>query len=501
MTEPTTDRPPAPVAVSAPVLPSTADAVPYVPVSWMAVAAGLAAGLLVLLMVVLGFVAFRAHKPLLEDWLLALAAAAVVLSFAARRVVRNSEGTRTGVLFGIDLPNAAWWTGLVLGLGYTAYLLAIAFAISRDAKAEAGRWADYVLKGDPENLTRAFYRTRNPGERATIRPDDRGYMEGRWGAEFVAFQQCDLARLAARSRGECRFTIGGVHDWAYEPTGVRCKVGGTITSPEGVFPVVIELRGFDPVPGAEGAGGRQWQVAFTQTGYVNRDQVQLTPYGWYMVQLDVTAADYGRRFVAACAGGPERRAVAFREFVRPDDPVLRPLTPATVAGLGALPLLGWAGSAKVQEYIGDQLFRLPGGAAPSEGQKKEFLHSWRSVGILRAGERLRENTGVHDELKLTAAAVEVRVPVEIPAAGVQADGSAARGRVVVECTDPEVLATIKRLHETAADPDRTAAAPPDDLLRKAIPWKVTRIETDLRMVSIRPQGPGGGPPPPGGPTP
>jgi hypothetical protein len=253
------------------------------------------------------------------------------------------------------------------------------------------------------------------------------------------------------------------------------------------------------VPGAEGAGGRQWQVAFTQTGYVNRDQVQLTPYGWYLVQLDVTAADYGRRFIAACGGGPERRATAYREFVRPDDPALRPLTPAALAGLGAPTLLGWVGSPNVQDYIGEQLFRLPGGAAPSDGQKQEFLRSWRDSGILRAGERLRDNADIHDELKLTDTATEVRVPVEIPAAGVQADGFVIRGRVVVACTDPEVRATVRHLRETAADPNRTAAAQPDDLPKKPIRWTITRIETDLKKVSTRPTGPGGGQPMPGGP--
>ena len=76
--------------------------------------------------------AFLAKKPLVQAELLALPAIGVVLCFAARRVIRNSEGTRTGE----NLANTAWWICVIAGLGYAAYLLAIDFAIRRDAKAE-----------------------------------------------------------------------------------------------------------------------------------------------------------------------------------------------------------------------------------------------------------------------------------------------------------------------------------------------------------------------------
>jgi hypothetical protein len=91
---------------SAPALPSTADPIPYVPISWMAVAAITVASLFVGLLIVLGLSAFLAKKPLIQPELLALPAVGIVLSFAARRVIRNAEGTRTGE----SLVNRAWWT-------------------------------------------------------------------------------------------------------------------------------------------------------------------------------------------------------------------------------------------------------------------------------------------------------------------------------------------------------------------------------------------------------
>src|SRR5262245_39841596 len=115
-------------ATPAPALASTADTVPYVPVSWMAVAAITVAGLFVIVLVLLAFSALLANNPRVQPELLALRALGIVLGFAARRVIRNSEGTRTGE----NLANMAWWISLVAGLGYAAYLLAIDYSVRRD---------------------------------------------------------------------------------------------------------------------------------------------------------------------------------------------------------------------------------------------------------------------------------------------------------------------------------------------------------------------------------
>ena len=64
-----------------PSLPSTADTTPYVPVSWMAVAAIAVAGLFALLLLAFGAAAFTNKKPLLMEGLLALPVIAVVLEF------------------------------------------------------------------------------------------------------------------------------------------------------------------------------------------------------------------------------------------------------------------------------------------------------------------------------------------------------------------------------------------------------------------------------------
>src|SRR5437879_3514558 len=116
-----------------PALASTADQTPYLPISWMAVAADTAAGLFLTALTALGIAAFWGKKPLIIPELLILPVIGGVLSFAARRMIRNSEGTRTGE----RQANAAWWTCVVVGLGYAAYLFAIDYSIRREARTEA----------------------------------------------------------------------------------------------------------------------------------------------------------------------------------------------------------------------------------------------------------------------------------------------------------------------------------------------------------------------------
>lgn len=494
MAEPTPTRAPAPLSISPPALGSTADAVPYVPVSWLAVAAMSVAGLFALLLVVLGLVAFRSHRPLLEEELLVLAVVAIVLSFAARRVIRNSEGTRTGLVRGVDLPNAAWWTALVLGLVYVAYLFAIDFAIRQDAKGEVQRWADFILADD---LTRAFYRTRDPGERAAYRADDADKLKGRWGGDYSAFAQSDLVRVVKRNPGACAFEVGGLREWSAKPTGVECTVSGTLTCPEGAFPVAVGLKAVDARPGAEGGGGRQWQVMMPSTGYVQRDQVRLTPYGWFVIQLEVSGGDVGRQFIAQCGYAREGRLEAVRRFTAGGhDPMLKPLTlgsfHARSAVLGMAGGLAWTPGPAYYERTAAMLYTSDDGKPPSDTQKEAFRTAWATTGIIRAGDRLQNGPPPVDVLAFTDIAVELRVPIEIPISQKKGDLAAARGWVVVACTDPEVVAEVKRLRDAAPSAPRTAA-PPEDLRRKPIDWAVTRIETDMKVIRSQPPGGPGGP--------
>jgi hypothetical protein len=489
---------------SAPALPSTADQVPYVPVSWMAVGAAAVAGLLVVLLLFFGFYAFRWHRPMLETELFALALAAIILSFVARRVVRNSEGTRTGALFGIDLPNAAWWTGLVLGLGYLSYYFAIDYSVRKDAQNEVKTWADYVFKGDPESLTRAFYRTQDPSQRRQIRPDDAAQMEGRWRNDFIGFRQCDLVRMAARNTDN-HFELGGLQDWSFKQTGVECVFTAKLTNAEGTFPIAVPLKAVEAA--TEGAG-RQWQVLFTAAGYIQKEQAQLTPYGWFVGHLSITGTEAGRNFISACSNR-ETRPYAVLDFAEIDaqhKAFLRPLTAdaqkARTAVIGLRGEFAWRPGPEFYNYTADLLFALPGGARPSPQQSSSFRDAWDKVGIVRAGERLRDSTDLNEQLSFADSHIEIRVPIEIPISASKGEVKAARGRVVLVCKDPAILSELKRLRAEANPADSTPL-PPKGLMDRIIPWRVLWIESDLKAIHVVQQRPGqspGGPGGPGGPA-
>jgi hypothetical protein len=495
----TSSTPPA-----APALPSTADAVPYVPVSWFAVAAAACAGLFAVLLLVLGVVAFKERRPLVGFGLLfvVMAVVSLVLSFVARRTIRNSEGTRTGVLFGIDLPNAAWWTALVLLLGYLAYGFAIDYSIQQDAKAEVQRWGGQVVKGE---LAAAFLRTREPDQRKGMSPNNARDIEDRWGAEFLAFRQCDLVRVTARNPDQCQFEVGGVRQWSMADKVISCTVTGTLRCPEGVFPVQVALQATEAVAGTEGPVGRQWKVVLDQAGFVQADRIRVTPYGWLVSRLQMTGNDYGRQFLSMCGLGREGRLVAYLEYTpNRTDPFLRPFTPdgraARLAVVGTTAGMGWNPGPEYFDHTADRLFTRPGGEKPTADQAKVFRAAWGTVGIVPPGSRISNSPDQQAQLTFTGQAVEVLVPVEIPLPSTsRTEMAAARGRIVVACTDPRVLADLDRLRkEGAANPDQTTPTPPDDIRSRAIPWTVLRVESDLQRVAsqgipgpTRPPGPGG----------
>ena len=144
MAEPTTST--APGQPRPPALPSTADSVPYVPVSWMAVGAAVVAALFLIVLLVSGYSAYKSRRPMIgaPELMFSLAAVAVLLSFAARRMIRDSDGTRTGQLFNINLPVVSWWVGLIGFLGYGAYFLAIEYSIQRETKGEVSRGVEFI---------------------------------------------------------------------------------------------------------------------------------------------------------------------------------------------------------------------------------------------------------------------------------------------------------------------------------------------------------------------
>lgn len=529
MAEPTT--PPA-GSSRPPALPSTADAQPYVPVSWMAVAAAAVAAVFVIVLIVAGYGAYRSKRPLILPEILILPAVSIVLCFVAWRMIRNSEGTRTGELFNISLPKFAAWTSLILFLGYFTYLSAIDYSIRRDAEGEVTKWVELIRKADDPSgadpIDVAFLRTLDPANRGNYtRLTDRGELrkklQDRYRDELIAFRQSDFIRIAERNRESSEFEPGGLRDWVYKENGIECVYTGTYKCPEGTFPLAIPLKGIEAGTGSDGAAiGRQWQVVQSSSGFIQRDKAKITPYGWMLMTLERSGADYCAHIVMLSNMGPGIRPYIYQLFAAGgQDPIVwcRYLTviprsgspekdvptgpwfevfttmPGTVAAGGGL-VMSHPFNADYQAFLQQRFLRLPGGGEPSTAQRDKFIKNWTEErGITQTGGALRTNPDINPTIHWSPAVIEVRFPVEIPFT----DGTAARGRLVVECTDPTVLAELQSLRQSA-DPNRTTAPDQREVMTRQFPWKLVRIESDMYPVRPMglgsPDGPGGGPPRP-----
>jgi hypothetical protein len=496
-----------------PALRSTSDATPYVPVSWMAVAADLAAGLFVALLLLFGgSAAFKDRKPLIMPSLLIVAGIGVVLSFAARRMIRNSEGTRTGE----NLANAAWWTCVVGGLGYTAYLFGIEYSIQSDAKEQARQWVEQIKNGEYD---RAFVKTLDPSLRAKARSDDPTALIAANRDSYVMFSQLDIVRLARRNPGAIEFEPKTLRDWAYRPGLIDCVFTGVVKCPEGTFPVEIPLKGSEGLIGAEGGGVRQWFVeAARPGGLIQVNSATLTQYGWRVTEMEMSGGEFGRSFLAGVRNGPEFYPLLYQLMVNPTAnrdfwagvPFLFRLWGTHVR----VPAAAVAFTPDYFAHRWDQFLRMPDWEKATDEERKKFddfrpkfLTIWNTMGVVGAGRpnggRLpgNENIDAHNLVTITDTAVEVRVPCEIPAlAG--GDKLASRGRVVVVCDDKETIAELKRLREEAKGGSQSSARPPD-FGKRQFRWRVVAIESDMQELSATPQGGQGGPggamppPPPG----
>jgi hypothetical protein len=467
----------------APALPSTADTVPYVPVSWMAVAAIGVSCVFVGILVALGVSAFLAKKPLIQPELLVFPVLGIVLSFAARRLIRNSEGTRTGE----NLANTAWWISLIAGLGYAAYLLAIDFAIRRDARATLDRWIEKVKAADDESINAAFLWTREPSQRGQISPKDTDQILGRFREEYVGFKQSDLILVARRNRGECEIVPEGVKDWMYRAGGIDCAFTGTLKCPEGRFPFLVGLRGIEATGGE--SGGRQWWVIHAPNGYIQRDKLRLTPYGWMMSELENSGMSFATQFFLSLRSGPPAIPYAFQAMMRPDPKwpyrvwqTLAVTVPGRVAVGGGLT----AATPYTPEFVSysfpNQFYRALGGGEPTAEQRAQFKINWETSGLLPAGGRLRNNPDTHPMVVVAGSAIEVHVPCELPFPGEEAT-AAARARLVVACTDPDVVRELSQLR-SEANPETATSVPPSGMGQRDFKWRLVRLESDMVKVQL-----------------
>jgi hypothetical protein len=269
-----------------------ADEVAYRPLSGFAVAGFIVSALFAVLVVATTIVALVQGIPFFFPfWLMLLPpAGGLVLSLLGQQQIRNSEGTRAGLV----LARAGVWISVFTGLGYFSYYYVTGLAIISQANnfllvkegADSGFFPRLEKSDDPVELRSAYLLTLPATARGGMRPEDAAGMtqvhdqpskDGGVG-RLTVFSRSQLVRVfnkAAQAAGPIVIEPLGVNSWGYEANSYKVVRNYRVRAPE------VELEMLVPVQSTEGekAGQvRQWFVGFSQI-QIDPSKRKSTPLG------------------------------------------------------------------------------------------------------------------------------------------------------------------------------------------------------------------------------
>ncbi len=480
---------------------TTGNAEGYAPISWTAIASLAVAVAFLALTAWRAAVAIGDRQSLIEPRLLVFPFAAVLLAFVARRQILGSEGTRTGLRY----ANAAWYIAAVGGLTYATYLFAIEYTISRDAKREFLAFANRLVDLKPANpvdpgLYAAVYALIPPGARGSVGGDgDAAGMDAGFKDVVLGFRSTDLVRVCSRNTGRVTFATTGLVDWEQKPRLITCTIKARMTCPEGDFDLVVPMRAE-----VEDNRQRRWMVVAGKEGFVRGRR--LTPYGWLVEGVEQA----GRQVVSDlmyALSRPNTSNLALMGFVLPDSDLARAskLTDAmnasvvgrsAVAGpLGIVPAL----PPNAEPTLAG-LFARPDGKPLTENERRMFREAWANPQRITApGVSLKTNADAATQLLLGDGTVTLSQSAEVVLSQEGQAPPTARAKVLLSlpaAAEAELAAELNRLRDASATAVKLDEVPPDLVAKcRALPWRVSRIVSDLKAVPVARDGPGG---PPGG---
>jgi hypothetical protein len=483
---------------TSPKLTQTTDALPYAPISLFAVAAAVSALIFALIFTLLAISSILKKQPMIMTELLFLPALTLVLAFAAFCHIRNSEGTRTGKLFGINLVSMAAGIALLVGAGYAAYLGAIEFAVRKDAENVFVEWTNNLKELNPTDsndvgIARAVHRTLEPSAQARIPASDVAGLRAAYAENYLQFSQCDMVRICRRNPGKVEFKPLGLVEWVRKQQRVMCTLNADVISPEGVHTISLKMIA-DIAPN----GQRLWGLE-NKPAYVTSRR--LTPYGKKVEELEIVGGLIAQRFIEplgpqfiARMSNPDdvdalhrRLYIDFMHNTYPpakDYPLLGvPMRTALGGGIATYepPAIGY------EKKLFDSIFQpiLPAaGLSPDDKLKLEaeakqkFIQVWNGNRFARPGSMLRNSKDVFPILTLDDKSVRCSVPLEMVLPGSETPSNTARGRVILESIDPETIAELNSLRGTA-DPNKSILMGYPEAPKTIIPWRVIRIESDM----------------------
>ncbi|CAN5618164.1 hypothetical protein BH11PLA2_BH11PLA2_19220 [soil metagenome] len=479
-----------------PRLPMTSDTSDYAPYSFLAILSLSVAVLFAVLLIIFGFGALRQGQSVILPELLIIPLIALVLSFAARKQIANSEGTRVGLQF----VNYAWWIAIVGGGSYLVYLFGVYFAIRRDADTAFRTWSDTVVKANPleaknVDLLRAFHGTLPPEKQGGMAFTDYAKIQSLAGPGLMAFRQSDIVRVAYRNKGDLKFEIGGLEEWTQKGPRLECRLTVKATCAEGEYGLSVPMARLNEAGKSESV----WQIvpngsqnnegtSFLRTGKLNA-------YGDRIRDMEVAAAQFVYQYflgTASLRGFNSRLFDEFGQTTSNGGKVVERLQKESEARMAAFGGLAWGLPDPADGYDATmKKYFQPtdkGDPVREDEQRKAFARVWKSGTIGSPGFVLAKSPDQSSILVPVATGWEIRVPVEMTTANSQdRSPSAARGVVVLMCDDKEFLIELDKLKNTPSplNDARPLLAP-----KIPVPWRLSRIESDMKMQLPPRQGPG-----------
>jgi hypothetical protein len=457
----------------------------------------------------MGFSAFKSKQHLIVQELLLLPAVALALAFAAYQHVKNSEGTRTGQLFGINLVTFAAGGALLFGAGFFAYLTAVEFSIRQDAENEFLAWSSHFKNLNAADETQKdfapiVHKTIEPGSQQNVSATDLATLKSGYNEAFVQIVQSDVARICLRNPGQVEFKPTGLVKWERDKTKIACEMNAELFSPEGVH-----VLNFKMLAEITSRGQRIWLIENKGNYVIDK---KLTEYGKRVEELEYAGMIFGQRVLNIIdlpnkvPDGPRDvfRYTTFVDYLEnANDPTslmpaqTKQYAMALTGGSAATMLLNPTYVSKITTDYFTPTMPLAT-LAPDDRAKKEkdaretFGQIWSGSRIVRAQAKLTQSKDIAPVLTFDDKQITVTVPVEL----LISQTDTARGRMVCRCTDPATVAELNRLKSTSKAADATALNPKYDIPNT--PWRVVQFRSDLKPVATKQavgadmSGPGGG---------
>jgi hypothetical protein len=377
----------------------------YRPLSGLAIASLALGSLFSLFLLVGAGLAFFTNTPLPDPGVAVLLVPAVgaVLGFVANWQIRHSDGTRVGA--GL----ATWGRNLsiVSALCYVAYVSATELAVRQQATIYIDRWLKTVVEG---RINEAFVQTLEPSRQRGIDPNREDHMarfrlageKGQKGP-LPQFEESQLVRILEQGGPEARIENLGLREWKYQGGGYQVRQAYRITTLEGVFDMVVSVRGSEAQRGSK--ANREWHVLFEQTG-VQLDEGHFarqafTREGLRARQLVPLAQRFAENWVGKINGGnyfeayldtqePEARG-RLRDQVLPRPVLLNGSALAAASG-GGWPMCLLTAVAAMGDLAWQRITDLPGyrdfaagkivetkqleGPEPTRSESVRHLQNW-----------------------------------------------------------------------------------------------------------------------------